>query len=300
MHMKLVPLLLGLSLLACSPADDTTTPEPQPQPHDFAFYEERLVAMADNWWACNRFATGELSNPGDCGTFTGVWLGVATCPVATQIASSVAQSITDHGGLFPRHASRPEYTLDAQIALFWGSVQFARRCGPEASPALTAALQLNAAEIDLEPGFDVQRQAALHELGPADEPSPNARGAFGTEMILWARGVVSERAAAFRLHLGFLGLDSMHVPNGKLVWCEAVKPAEMPLMEEWCGRSGELERWVAGFELNRLPYQHQRAVWETEGNLCDGLPCEFPALDVMIAMRVLHGDREHGYKFQGE
>ena len=79
-------------------------------------------------------------------------------------------------------------------------------------------------------------------------------------------------------------MDTIAAPNGKSVFCGFVVKAKMPLLEQFCGRSG-LKDWVLGFQPNVWEYAHQRSpVWERP----DGrLGLEMPGLDYLVALRML-------------
>jgi hypothetical protein len=303
MYLRIVfaGLVLFCASFACVHKDDDTAAKPRTFPSRFLELQERALRSSDNGWMVNRYKdTGGVHDPGDSGLFTGIFLGVATCDIVPIIAQKIADEIKRLGGLYPRHPTLPGYRLDAHLGLFWGTVHAGRRCGLKAIDPLAVALAMNADAIDLEPPFWVARAQALFEVGVELEPPPaEARGFLGTSLIVWATGVVNERAAGYRLHLGFLALDTIDAPNSKVGFCAAVKPADIPLLEHWCGRA-DLETWIEGFAEDVWEYRHQRAAWETPDGDCLGRPCTSPALDYLIAARVAYGDPLHGYRFVDE
>lgn len=132
----------------------------------------------------------------------------------------------------------------------------------------------------LAPYFDTMRAVVADELGLGD--APNDIGSLGSEMAAWAFATVSQRAAAYRVHLGYLVLDVINAPKGKAAYCGATEAAKIPLIDHFCGRAG-LQSWVSGFQYNLYEYRHQRAIWET----ADGNGLETPAIDYLVGVREL-------------
>ncbi len=244
------------------------------------------MAMLDNGWVVSRFTDGTMRDQGDSLIFTGIAMGALDCARGAVPEAALIKMLDEkHGGVY-RHPTIPnEYTLDGLLGLWWGVQERTRRC-PESVPTWQAHLKDHERAVKVEPFFSYALETVMARLGLSSNPTPTERGVLGSEVGGWAVTVVEQRAAAYRLHLGFLTLSIVNAPQGKQTYCEAVTDAKIPLIEQFCGRAG-LSDWISGFAYNRYVYQFQRGAWESPDGV-DGL--NTPALDLIMALRMLYPD----------
>lgn len=272
-------LIMAFALLSgCSKVEKPAETVPKDDPEAYAFVAGRALAMADNGWIVSRWDDGSMRDQGDSLLFTGLAMGAMNCADGAVPERALLKMLWDNHGKVFRHPSLPDdYSLDGLLGLWWGAYQRTRKC-PESQDAWAEVLPEHATAVAIEPYFD-----AVLDTVRGLEVSETNRGKLGAAVAAWAVATVSQRAAAYRLHLGFLALDVVSAPKGKAAYCGAVKEAHMPLLEDFCGRDGLLQ-WVDDFQYDRYVYAHQRAVWEPQ----DGqLGLSTPAIDYLIALTEL-------------
>ncbi len=253
-------LLCLFALMAChkpNPGGASDAPIDQ-----FTQVEERAAAMTSplGWITCVT-PEGEHDCLGDALIFSGIAMGAADCAHG-QIYQDALQEMLAAGKVY-RHPTLSDYSLDGVLGLLWGIDKRAAKC-PDAKDSLAASLA--SLRVDLDPYFDVMQAEVAAHLGLQAPPSASDRGKLGAEIVAWSTAVVSKKAAAYRLHLSYLVLSVVKAPNSTALFCETVKEAKMPLLEDFCGRPG-LSDWLDSFEPNAWEYRHQRAVWENpDGN----------------------------------
>ncbi len=275
-------LALAALLSSCTHDDPRPSPEPA-HPATFDETASRLISMADDGWIVSRTADGEPRQQGDSLIFTGIAMGVLDCDRGDIPERALLKMLAENHGVPYRHPTlRDDYSLDGLLGLWWGVEHRTLMC-PEARARWAAVLPQHLKATAIPPYFDVMLRTVITHVMDADAPTIEERGKLGSEVAGWAIAVVSQRAAAYRLHLGFLTLSVVDAPHGQNIYCEAVREAKMPLLEQFCGRVG-LEPWLKGFEYNRWEYQHQRAVWEQP----DAQGLTTPALDLLVAYRMLY------------
>lgn len=171
--------------------------------------------------------------------------------------------------------------MDGALGLYYGVWSRVKRCN---SRTWSELITQHAQVVPLPPKFDVVRNQLLFDLGAGDEPSAEDRGALGAEIAGWALADVAQAQVGYRLHLGYLALAHVDAPRGKVAYCEAVKPAKMPLLEHFCGR-GSLGSWAQDFRYDAWEYAFQRSpAWESP----DGVPgLHTPAVDYLLAAELL-------------
>ncbi len=275
--------ILLFCLAAC--AKDKAPAEPRQEPVQNGYEEvaSRLMPMLDNGWVVSRFA-GEPRDQGDSLIFTGIAMGALDCTRGAIPEAALVKMLREKNGGVYRHPSIPDdYSLDGLLGFWWGISRRTGRC-PETRELWASLLPQHQGAISVEPFFGVALQTVMADLGVSGAPTVGERGQLGSEVAAWAIGVVSQRQAAYRLHLGFLTLDLVDAPKGKSAFCDAVPQAKIPLLEHFCGRSG-LSSWVDGFAYNRSVYAFQRADWESE-SVPPGV--ETPAIDLLVALAVLY------------
>ncbi len=275
--MKLLALIILLS--GCSPKPAPSIPA-SPLPISYESVADRLVSMMDRGWVVSRDQDEAAQHKGDALLFTGLALGALDCERGNAPEAALMQMFTDTGGGFYRHPDIPdEWSLDGAIGVYWGALRRAEKC-PDSADKWRLALLQNQTKVDLDPFFGVMRDSVIAKLSAAPGPDQDQIGKLGAEVDGWAIGVVAWKQPAYRLHLGYLVIDALDAPNSKTAFCEAVKPAKMPLLEDFCARPG-LQRWMQDYAPNIWEYAHQRSPeWETP----DGKGLETPGLDYLMAV----------------
>ncbi len=277
-------VLLALAVAGC--AHGKKDPGDKTDAFPATLYEQaadRLTAMLDNGWVVSRLSDGTITDQGDSLLFTGLAMGALDCQRGAVPEAALIKMLGDrHGGVY-RHPSIPDdYSLDGLIGLWWGINHRTARC-PETKSIWSAVLPAHAQAVDVEPVFRTVRAQVMSNLDIGSAPSVGERGAVGSVISGWALGVVSQGAAAFRLHLGFLSLDVVDAPKGKAAFCDIVPKANIALLEQFCGRPGLLD-WAHGFAYNRYVYAFQRGAWES----ADGNGKTTPGLDLLMALALLY------------
>lgn len=273
--------LLALVFCGCSSQKD----EPKNPQYPVVESEatQRFLGMLDEGWVVSRWDDGRIEHAGDSLIFTGIGMAALGCADGAPLAAALQKMLQETGGRLYRHPTlKDEWSLDGALGFYYGVQARTARCGEK--DTWGPLLKAHAASQALPPFFDVARQALMSDLGLNDPPSDEARGTLGAELDGWAVAVVSQRAAAYRLHLAWITFELLHRPPKSWAgFCGAVQKAQMPLLEHECGR-GTLAAWAEKFEYDRWEYALQRAAWETE-TVASGL--HTPGLDYLIARRLL-------------
>ncbi len=271
--------LLAL-LVACNGAKKTEDDLPKDVPITYESAADRLLAMADSGWVVSRYDGGAMEHVGDSLLFTGLALGVLDCRRGDTAEMALAAMFRQNGGQLWRHPSIPsEWSLDGAIAVYWGASKRMERC-PESRVLWSELLQAHRDVVILPPFFNTMLDQVVSQASGGDGPSATRRGQLGAEVAAWALATVSQRQAGYRVHLGYLVLDVVDAPYGKVAFCEAAKDAGMFLVEHFCGRPG-LDTWINYFRYDRYEYALQRAAWETE-TIPQGL--HTPGVDYLMAI----------------
>ncbi len=277
------PLFIIAFLLACGHAEQRDDTQPA-SVSTYAQAADRLMTMLDSGWVVSRWPDGTIADQGDSLIFTGIAMGALDCARGAVPEAALATMLRENHGIPYRHPTiKGEYSLDGLLGLWWGISERTKRC-PESRPLWTALLPEHAQAISVEPFFGFVLQQVMADLGLGEAPNVTDRGRLGAAVSAWAIGTVGSRAASYRLHLGYLALSVVDAPKGKGTYCEAVKDAQIALIENFCGRPG-LAAWADAFAYNRYVYAFQRAAWEAP----DGRPSlETPAIDLLMALLVLY------------
>lgn len=267
-------LIMAMFLTGCAKDAPKNVPTENPDPVAYSYVSARALAMSDNGWIVSRWPDGAMRDQGDSLLFTGLAMGSLNCADGSIPERALLKMLQENHGKVYRHPSIPDdYSLDGLLGLWWGISHRVKKC-PESQDAWTEILPEHAAAVTIEPYFEVVLKTVMGE-----PVSDEDRGRLGAEIASWAFGVVTHRAAAYRLHLGFLALDLVDAPKGKAAFCGTVGEAHMPLLDDFCGKEG-LADWMGAFDYDRYVYAHQRAVWEAP----DGRPgLSTPGIDYLIA-----------------
>ncbi len=281
--MRLILCLLALA--ACHKPNPESLPK---APADtFTEAENHAVASTSpkGWIICTD-AAGALGCFGDSLLFSGLAMGAADCEHGQIYEDAMVEMINGNDGALERYPGIPGASLDGALGFMWGMAKRAGRCA-DARPALAAAFShwRSKSAGSLEPYFDVLAVQVLADLGLGDPPSEHDRGVLGAELAGWAFADAVSQSAAYRIHLGYLGLSLVDAPKGRASYCAAVEKAKMPLIEHFCGRPG-LSEWLGAFRYDQIEYAHQRAVWETENPAGH----HYAGVDYLTGYREAYGD----------
>ncbi len=110
------------------------------------------------------------------------------------------------------------------------------------------------------------------------------------QVVAWAAAVNASHAAAFRINLGLLIIETLEDAGYAIPglyrdgFCQATRGVDIPTVDHWCGRGG-LPEFVRDFKYNEWEYRHQRSgSWESP----DGGGIETPALDFLVGVDRLY------------
>ncbi len=282
----MVKYLFMIALLAgCGHADDKPEPSsPMDASVTYGAAAARLGTMLEDGWVVSRGPGGDPRDQGDSLIFTGIAMGALSCADGAVPEAALVKMLREKNGGVYRHPSIPDdYSLDGLLGMWWGIAGRTKRC-PETKELWASLLPQHEAAVAIEPFFHTALQQVMADLGVGTAPTASDRGELGSVVSGWAFGVVANREAAFRLHLGFLTLSMIDAPQSKNIFCASVPKANIALLEQFCDRAG-LSAWSTAFAYNRYVYAFQRASWETE-TVPSGE--ETPGLDLLVALRMLY------------
>ena len=302
--MKRGALIALVCIFACSA-------EPKPAPEDptdevhvtYAETVDRLVSrFLHEGQVVSRDDDGSPQHRGDSLLWTGMALGVLPCDRIADVESALGANVEANGGHVVRFMPLPEEyrggreaSLDGELGLLWGVAQYAKRCGTYPAWFAThyAALAANGwvypGAARLHPEFSYVLDVIAHGAGLRGRPDPRRGVLLGAEVAAWAAATKAAQAAAYRIHLGWLALSAVEaageeIGEARAMYCAATDGAGMPLVNEWCGKSG-LADWLSTFQFDAYEYALQRGPWESQ----DGRPgLSTPALDRLVALTQLY------------
>lgn len=111
--------------------------------------------------------------------------------------------------------------------------------------------------------------------------------ALNTYSNSWSAATVAAKHHCFRIHLStliFLSLEEMGYSTTKFLYCQAAKPADIPLADFICGD----KRWRAFFDTyqtDEWEYRHQRCgSWENPDGKWD---IHYPDLDYLLLKKLV-------------
>lgn len=235
--------------------------------------------MSDHNWIVSRGESDSVEHKGDSLLWTALAMGVMDCDAGAPLEAALQKMLSDTNGALYRHPDLPdEWSLDGALGLYWGLSKRLEICGGKETWAPLFALHVE--KVSLPPYFDTVRAVVASNLGLGDMPGVDELGRLGAEIDAWAIATVSQKIPAYRLHLGFLVLDTIAAPKSKATYCGAVKDAKIPLLEHFCSRPG-LDSWLNLFAYNQYEYRHQRADWEAP----DGDGLQTPGIDYLVGYR---------------
>jgi hypothetical protein len=296
-------------LLGCAKAPDADEPEPASPTiaERFADAQDRLASeFIENGWVVSRGTNGEPEHQGDALIWTGLWLGAADCAAALPSELMLRDMIRRHQGALVRYEPLGEYaggreaTLDGALGLYRGIAERVTRC-PETRPEWLDIVALHYSYMEasgghLNPNSDARvipefTYVLARLLDHVSGGDPLHRDGdrvdrLGVQSAAWAMGVAATHAAAFRVHLALLALQTLELSGEDIgrardALCAVTPGMDLPTLDHWCGR-GDLAAWVDGFEYDSWEFRHQRAgAWESP----DGDGDRTPGLDFLVAIR---------------
>jgi len=244
-----------------------------------------------------------------------IWTGTAManlgCGDGYQLTRLFLARLRSFQGALFRYVPLPEeyfpgneVSLDGELGWWWGAAARARRC-PEELPEFAEAWALRAAYLERTGGrlhanveqtvpapLDAARDQVAHALGLRGAPSQDRLDALGYGLAGWAASVAAVRAPAYRINLAFTTIRAVEASGGTIgdgarnAFCGATAGVDIPTVDHWCGRPA-LSAFVDGFQHDVWEYRHQRSgAWETP----DAAGFETPGLDLIVALRELHGE----------
>lgn len=309
---EILAVLIALNaLVACGRGRGRARPEAMPASVDdtrlHAEAVERFARFLDDGQVVSRVGDAP-EHVGDSLIWTGVAIGALPCDAAAPLVARLTERLEANGGLLVRYEPLPEdkvgggeITMDGETGLYFGLGRYVTRCGvpdrlaaawrlrQDAQAAAGGRLHPNVTSI-MPDQFTFTRDAVSYALGIRGEPSVDRLYVLEQEIAAWMVATVRERAACYRLNLGYLHIAAVEAMGyrvsdvGRLTLCAATGSAGIATWDHWCGRGG-LSEFVEAFEWNRFEFKHQRCAYE-EPDGREGL--ETPALDLILALSILH------------
>lgn len=312
--------LLPLCLLAALGCGKAKPPEPaEPATADvqtqFDAGSKRLVGgfLDSGTWVISRKPDGSSDCQGEGLLWSGVALATLSCTDGQGIEDGLTAEITRDGGALVRYqplgsyAGGSEITVDGAIGLYRGIAHRIVACkGSDAKwkPAVAAHLayvaanggKLNAAApakledtyAGVTVGFRYLLDAVAGKLGLAPPPATSEARGLEREVAAWSAIVVAKKAAAYRVNLSLLALETEEELGepvssaGRDEFCAGVRGVRIPTVDAYCG-VGDIKDYTSTFKQNEWRFRHQRSgSWE---GTPDGGGLETPGLDLLVGLR---------------
>lgn len=305
-----LPLALLAAFLGCKAPQ-----KPDPLPRDEAAEElyasavDRLMGFREGGWIVSRRPDGSPEHVGDSLLWTGLAMAAVPCDVGDELERHLLGVIHRLDGGLVRYEPLGEYaggreaSLDGALGLYRGAAERIVACGRgevwgEALRTHLAFLERTGGRLHLGTTASLELFSALpqvlcHRSGHPSCPDVGLsdRRAMERAVGAWAWAVNAAKAAAFRVHLGWLILTTLERaghdinPDNRNAYCAATRGMGIALVDHWCGRGG-LKAWIDGFEFDVWEYAFQRApAWEEP----DGDGDETPGLDYVLAIKEAYG-----------
>lgn len=323
--MRYLPLLLCLlAAYGCGKAKDE--PEPaSPSEAVIAQFQDASARLRNGFldhgtWVCSRTSQEPSNNlprtcehAGEAILWSGEAMAALSCADGQSIEDGLIDMVTRNGGALVRveplgeYAGGREITLDGAIGFYRGVAHRALKCpGSLEKWQRPIALHLSylaandsrlnaASEARLEDevfgikvDFSYPLDLLAFKLGLKGDPGDARWRTLEREVAAWAAVVNLKHAAAYRVNLGFVSMETVEEmgenvsQSGRNDFCAATRGVDIPTVDQWCGR-GDLEGWVSAFKFDEWEYRHQRSgSWEAEP---DGNGLKTPGLDLLVALR---------------
>jgi hypothetical protein len=258
----------------------------------------------ENGWVVSRTIEGEPEHQGEGLLWSGLWLAAAPCGEASETSLVLRDMVMRHKGGLVRIEPLGEYeggrevTLDGALGLYRGIAEEVMRCGNKGDWYEPTLAHLNyvvqhsnkfneKSKAELIREFTYILDLLAYRLSIRGEPSTDRLRILEAQITSWAAAVVTAKAPAYRIHLGFIALETVETLGKKVNWssfCLATNGVDIPLIDNKCGR-GDLKAWIDAFQYNDFEYRWQRSgKWEKP----DGNGLETPGLDYITAMGVAY------------
>lgn len=307
-------IVVVLALVACGRAEDPPEEIPAEEAAK-ARYASAVSRMLVNFTELGQVVsrdaeTWEPKHLGDSALWSWTAIGVLGCGEGYQTMQLAAARLRAKDGYLLRYLPLPaeyeggnETSLDPEIGYWFGTASRWRRC-PDDRAGLAEAWVLHEQAIDragghLHPnvaasvpvGLDAVRDAVGAAMGLGAAPDGSRIEFLGAELAAWVKATLIARQPCYRLNLAWTAIRALEEAGGAMTaggrnaFCAMTAGAGIATVDHWCGRGG-LQEFVDGFEPNAWEVKHQRCpAWEAP----DGGGLETPGLDLIVAMRELHG-----------
>lgn len=304
--MRYVLALLFALCAACGVAPSPRADPKPPPPEARSRFEEgaaRLFGMLDHGWVVSRHPEdGSPEHQGDSLIWSGMALGALDCERGRAVENALFDMLAETGGGLYRHPSlKNEVSLDGALGFYRGLASWVKRC-PGAKARWRAPFALHRAYLDehggrlnvaaadiyyakLVPEFNAITAQLGAELGVASPPADGQVLGLGVEVLAWAKAVVHERAACYRIHLGLIALQALELAGRKVPalvrndFCATTAGLGLETTDLWCGRPST---FLADFRYDSWEFSGQRCkTWETP----DGQGLTTPAVDLLTYLR---------------
>lgn len=262
----------------------------------------------ENGWVVSRTISGEVGHQGEGLLWSGLLLKAAPCGEVSDTSIMLRDMVLSNKGGLIRYSPLGEYsekdgngfdrsiTLDGVLGLYAGIAKEIMTCGVHArgdwyEPTLahlnyvtqhSGKLNENS-KAELIREFTYILDLLAYRLSIRGEPSPDRLRMLEAQITSWATATMASKSPAFRIHLGFVALETVEQLGKKVNWgpfCLVTKGVDIPLIDAKCGR-GDLKGWIDAFKYNEFEYRFQRSGnWETPDG--DG---ETPGLDLLTAIK---------------
>jgi hypothetical protein len=279
--------IIALALcLACAKKPKTHDPETSSSQAEatYASLVGRLPGYSEGGFLISR---GRDDRHGDSLIFTGLAVYGLSCAEGEPYAKALEAMLLS-GSYYRFPGDQDAVTMDQVLGLYRGVAKRVKKCG-EASRWKAAFAA--APDFDLPAGFNFVKDKLLSELGLAIAPPDAKQALLESSVALWADSVRRSRAACYRIHLGLISLQTIHLLGSRLSdlghgsFCQATVGTSLPTSDHFCSRS-HLRDFLSSFRLNEWQYRHQRcATWESP----DGGGIEHPGVDYLVAYRDMQG-----------
>lgn len=313
---RLLPLCL-LAAFSCGKAKPSEPAEPATADVTSQFQDAsgRLVSgfLDGGTWVVSRKADGTSDCQGEGLLWSGVALATLSCEDGDGIEDGLVAELARDGGALVRYqplggyAGGNEITIDGALGLYRGiahritacpgsdakwkpvvaaHVAYVKANGGKLNAAAPAKLEDTFAGVTV--GFRYLLDAIAGRLGLT--PTPAASGARGLEreVAAWSAAVVLKKAAAYRVNLSLLALQTQEElgepvsASGRDAFCAGVRGVRIPTVDAYCG-VGDIKDYTSSFVQDEWRYRHQRSgSWE---GAPDGGGLRTPGLDLLVGLR---------------
>lgn len=253
--------------------------------------KDRLPDFLDRGFVVSLHGDEKLHH-GDSLFFSGLALYALDCKSGQPIADAIAKMLKDTDGGAYRHpdqASR-EISMDGLLTMYRGINKRIMHCGEKDfwAPLMKKTRARIAASMPAQ--FNLISAMMDYILGFADVPDLRRMDYLSVEVAGWAALVKYRKAAAYRIHLGLLALQTMEEMGVEISdrqrerFAAATTGTSLPTTDQFSGRGG-LGSWLDSFKFDEWQYRHQREPsWERN----DGDGQRHPGIDYLVGYADLY------------